>query len=34
MDQIWTEKESLMFSVEQRRVAVELFIKYDYSVSL
>ncbi|WP_211581850.1 transposase [Mobiluncus mulieris] len=22
-----------MFSVEQRRVAVELFIKYDYSVS-
>ena len=33
LDRIWTEEESLMFSVEQRRVAVELFIKYDYSVS-
>ncbi|MCU9996379.1 hypothetical protein FYZ44_05775 [Mobiluncus mulieris] len=31
LDWIWTGKEYRMFSAEQRRVAIELFIKYDYS---
>ncbi len=31
MDRKWNKEDTSMFSAEERRVAIETFIKYDHS---